>query len=67
MLLECMYFVFSQVDDYQYTFLQGPNLVINQPDEVLNNMGEWCTQHNVVSSAPHLSRIRTHNVSDDRH
>ena len=45
MLLECMYFVFSQVDDYQYTFLQGPNLVINQPDEVLNNMGEWCTQH----------------------
>jgi oligoribonuclease len=32
-------------DDYQYTFLQGPNLIINQPDEVLNNMGEWCTQH----------------------
>lgn len=24
---------------------EGPNLVINQPDEVLNNMGEWCTQH----------------------
>lgn len=45
MLLECMYFVFSQVDDYQYTYSQGPNLVINQPDEVLNNMGEWCTQH----------------------
>ncbi|XP_071171576.1 probable oligoribonuclease isoform X1 [Mytilus edulis] len=24
---------------------EGPNLVINQPDEVLDNMGEWCKQH----------------------
>jgi len=28
----------------------------------------WQTlSHNVVSSMPHLSRVRTHNVSGDRH
>ena len=28
---------------------QGPNLVIHQSDEVLDNMGEWCkTQHGKV-------------------
>lgn len=24
---------------------EGPNLVIHQPDEILNSMGEWCTEH----------------------
>jgi hypothetical protein len=28
---------------------------------------EKTLSHNVVSSKPHLSRIRTHNVSGDRH
>ena len=24
---------------------EGPNLVIHHPDQVLDNMGEWCTKH----------------------
>ncbi|KXJ13072.1 Oligoribonuclease, mitochondrial [Exaiptasia diaphana] len=24
---------------------EAPNLVIHQPDEILNTMGEWCTKH----------------------
>lgn len=27
----------------------GPNLIVHQPDEILNSMGEWCTaQHGEV-------------------
>lgn len=25
--------------------LQGPNLIINQPDELLDGMSEWCKEH----------------------
>ncbi|KAM7398706.1 hypothetical protein PAMA_006556 [Pampus argenteus] len=25
--------------------LEGPNLIINQPDELLNGMSEWCKEH----------------------
>jgi len=28
---------------------EGPNIVIHQPDEVLDNMDEWCTQHHAKS------------------
>lgn len=24
---------------------QGPNLIINQPDELLDGMSEWCKEH----------------------
>jgi len=24
---------------------QGPNIVIHQPDSVLDSMGEWCHKH----------------------
>lgn len=24
---------------------QGPNLIINQPDELLESMSEWCKEH----------------------
>lgn len=30
---------------------EGPELIIYQPDEILNNMDEWCTnQHGKVKS-----------------
>ena len=25
--------------------LQGPGLIIHQPDEVLDAMGDWCKEH----------------------
>ncbi|ATX81329.1 oligoribonuclease [Mariprofundus ferrinatatus] len=28
---------------------EGPSIVIHQPDEVLDNMDEWCTQHHAQS------------------
>lgn len=29
---------------------EGPNLIINQPDIILDSMGEWCTkQHREVN------------------
>lgn len=29
---------------------ESPNIVINQPDEILDNMGEWCLkQHALVN------------------
>ena len=39
------------------------------PEENHRPVGSHCQtlSHNVVSSRPHLSGIRTHNVSDDRH
>lgn len=24
---------------------EGPNIIIHQPDHVLENMGEWCKKH----------------------
>lgn len=34
----------------------GPNLIIHQPDHVLNNMNEWCTnQHGEVWDFVHFS------------
>ena len=30
---------------------EGPNLIINQPEELLKNMNEWCIkQHSKVNS-----------------
>ncbi|XP_077596780.1 small fragment nuclease isoform X4 [Stigmatopora nigra] len=28
---------------------EGPNLIINQPDEVLESMSEWCKEHHMKS------------------
>ena len=25
--------------------MQGPNIIIHQPEEVLNNMNDWCVEH----------------------
>lgn len=27
------------------SLLQGPNLIINQPDELLDSMSVWCKEH----------------------
>lgn len=31
---------------------QGPDLVINQPKECLDKMGEWCQEHHAASGEP---------------
>ena len=36
---------------------QGPNIVIHQPDSVLNSMGEWCTQHHGQVDSVFLSEL----------
>lgn len=36
---------------------EGPNIVVHQPDEVLDNMDEWCTQHHAQSGL--TAKVRT--------
>jgi len=26
-------------------YVQGPDVIIHQPDEILDAMNEWCTEH----------------------
>jgi len=40
---------------------EGPNIVIHQPDEVLDNMDEWCTQHHAQSGL--TARVRNSLIS----
>jgi len=40
---------------------EGPNIVIHQPDEVLDNMDEWCTQHHAQSGL--TAKVRNSLVS----
>jgi len=40
---------------------EGPNIVIHQPDSVLDAMGEWCTQHHADSGLS--DRVRASDVS----
>lgn len=50
------------VTDAQLNLIaKGPNLIINQPDEILNNMGAWCiAQHGEVLKM--CSRLLTFNT-----
>ncbi|OWF41451.1 oligoribonuclease, mitochondrial-like [Mizuhopecten yessoensis] len=40
---------------------EGPNLIINQPDSVLESMGDWCKQHHGQSGL--TEAVRKSNVS----
>lgn len=40
---------------------EGPALVIHQPDEILNKMGEWCVQHHGESGL--TERVRNSKLS----
>ncbi|KAG0222891.1 Oligoribonuclease, mitochondrial [Mortierella sp. GBA43] len=45
----------------------GPNLIIHQPKEFMENMGEWCTQHHGASgltAAVIASKITTEQACD---
>ncbi|XP_038213903.1 oligoribonuclease, mitochondrial [Zerene cesonia] len=42
----------------------GPNIVIHQPDEILNNMGEWCTAHHGESGLTKACRESTISVCE---
>ena len=39
--------------------LQGPDLVVHQPTEVLDNMNEWCIKHHGKSGLTQKSRSST--------
>lgn len=41
---------------------EGPDLVVHQPDELLDNMGEWCTTHHGESGLTEASRASTLSV-----
>ena len=38
---------------------QGPDLVVHQPDEVLDNMNEWCIKNHGKSGLTQKSRSST--------
>ncbi|NWF36334.1 oligoribonuclease [Mariprofundus sp. KV] len=40
---------------------EGPSIVIHQPDEVLDNMDEWCTQHHAQSGL--TAKVRNSTIS----
>lgn len=40
---------------------EGPNIVIHQPDEVLDGMDEWCTQHHAQSGL--TAKVRNSTVT----
>lgn len=40
---------------------EGPNLIIHQPDSVLDNMGQWCKEHHGQSGL--TDAVRKSNVS----
>lgn len=37
---------------------QGPNLIINQPDELLDGMSDWCKEHHGKVSCPIIVELR---------
>jgi len=41
---------------------EGPNLVINQPDEVLNSMDQWNTQHH--NSSGLVQKVQESNITE---
>lgn len=43
---------------------EGPELVIHQSDEVLDAMGEWCTDHHGASGLTEQSRRSTLDVAE---
>ncbi|KIG15615.1 3'-to-5' oligoribonuclease [Enhygromyxa salina] len=43
---------------------EGPELVIHQPDEVLDAMGEWCVEHHGASGLTELARASTLTVEE---
>ena len=43
---------------------EGPELVIHQPDEVLEAMGEWCQDHHGASGLTEASRRSTTSVAE---
>jgi oligoribonuclease len=40
---------------------EGPNIVVHQPDAVLDGMDEWCTQHHGVSGL--TAKVRESTIS----
>jgi oligoribonuclease (3'-5' exoribonuclease) len=32
-----------------FSYMKGPDLVISQPKDCLDNMGDWCTSHHAAS------------------
>jgi oligoribonuclease len=43
---------------------EGPELVIHQPDEVLDAMGQWCRDHHGASGLTEASRRSTLDVTE---
>lgn len=43
---------------------EGPDLVVHQPDEILDAMGEWCQQHHGASGLTEASRSSTISVAE---
>lgn len=47
-------------DKHLNVLAEGPNLVIHQPDELLNRMDEWNTQHHTASGL--VDRVRNSKI-----
>jgi oligoribonuclease len=43
---------------------EGPDLVVHQSDEILDAMGEWCTEHHGASGLTEQSRRSTISVEE---
>lgn len=55
----------SLITDAELEILaEGPDLVVHQPDEILDAMGEWCTEHHGHSGLTQQSRRSTLSLAE---
>jgi oligoribonuclease len=43
---------------------EGPDIVVHQPDEILDNMGDWCREHHGRSGLTEAARRSTTSVAE---
>uniref|UniRef100_A0A0D6R4J7 Exonuclease domain-containing protein n=1 Tax=Araucaria cunninghamii TaxID=56994 RepID=A0A0D6R4J7_ARACU len=49
-------------DGKLFEMVEGPDLIINQPEECLTNMGEWCQEHHTASGL--VEEVRQSQVTE---
>ncbi|KAH9318612.1 hypothetical protein KI387_020381, partial [Taxus chinensis] len=49
-------------DGKLFEMVEGPDLIINQPEDYLSNMGEWCLEHHTASGL--VEEVRKSKVTE---
>jgi len=57
MYLVVIFYAIVCLCDMRFIVCKGPNIVIHQPDSVLNSMNEWCIKHHGQVNSMFLSGL----------